>query len=233
MNYKNIFLMLSLVFISSGVEANDFIKRAAPVDPVLISKDFYQTLKMVMPPLSSLVGSVQKNDEKVLRDLQKTRTENDCKEAQAEVDISLASLFGKELSGKEIENILTLLNQISADSYYFSEKLKKDFFRDRPFVYMSDISPCVKKEVTAAYPSGHASLSKLEALVLSDIFPERSERLNKRSLEIGYHRVLAGVHHPSDIEAGRKVADALFTEFKRSKKYQVEFSRVKKLLKDN
>jgi acid phosphatase (class A) len=232
MNYKNIFLMLTLLFISSGLEANDFIKRAAPVDPVLISKDFYQTLKMVMPPLSSLVGSVQKNDEWVLRHLQATRTDKDCKEAQREVDISLTSLFGKELSAKEIENISTLLNQVSADSYYFSTKLKKDFFRDRPFVYMSDISPCVKKEVTAAYPSGHASLSRLEALVLGDLFPNRMEHFNKRSLEIGHHRVLAGVHHPSDIEAGRIVADSLFEEFKKSKSYQTEFSRVKKLLQE-
>ena len=211
------------------------IRRPPPADPVLLSKSLYSEIynKFPQPPQAGSIA--QKQDEDVLRQIQKLRTEADCKRALAEVDISLESHFVKNdgpLTQAEANIVKPIIKKIGGDSYYFSEKLKVDFPRKRPFEYMKDIHPCVPKEITAAFPSGHAVLSKLEALVLGDLIPEKRKRFEARSEEIANHRVLAGIHHPSDIDAGRKLADILYNELKKSAKYQEEFDQIKKTLKN-
>ena len=109
--------------------------------------------------------------------------------------------------------------------------MKKDFPRHRPFSYIKGVTACVPTEESPSYPSGHGTISKLYALVLMDLYPTEKDKLEKRGIEIGQHRVQIGVHHPTDIEAGRKLADLLYSELKKSKKYQDRFEKLKTDLK--
>ena len=59
------------------------------------------------------------------------------------------------------------------------------------------------KETSAAYPSGHATHGMVYAMILAEIAPEQRPALLQRGREIGWNRVIAGVHYPSDIAAGR------------------------------
>lgn len=231
-------VLISLFFIllplSIGqAQEHRFIRRPPPHDPVLLSKTIYTKIKEDLPAPPLLGSPSQSRDEDILRRAQKTRTEEDCKRALDEVDVSVESLFAKRggcLNGEEAERVKPLLNLVGGDSYYFSEKLKMDFPRKRPFEYLEGIHPCVPKEVTASYPSGHALLSRLQALILSDLMPNRRERCLARANEIAADRVLGGVHHTSDIEAGQKVADMLYERLKKSEKYREEFERVSREL---
>jgi acid phosphatase (class A) len=65
---------------------------------------------------------------------------------------------------------------------------------------------------TGSYPSGHAMRAALWAALLGTAFPEQAAALQARAEETRWGRLLAGVHFPSDVEAGRTIGEALARE---------------------
>ena len=74
---------------------------------------------------------------------------------------------------------------------------------------------------------GHATRGYLAAIILSNMLPEKSESLFARGREYGQNRVLAGVHFPSDIEAGRLAATAMVGAFMQNEKFMKDFAEAK------
>ena len=92
---------------------------------------------------------------------------------------------------------------------------KNYYKRPRPFDYADEtVDPCIEKATGYAYPSGHATSARLYARLLGKMYPERAEAFLKRGDEAALFRVLGGVHHPTDIEAGKKLGDALALKVK-------------------
>jgi acid phosphatase (class A) len=60
-----------------------------------------------------------------------------------------------------------------------------------------------------SYPSGHATRGTLLARILAELAPERREALLRVGHQIGYDRVVGGVHYPSDVLAGDRLGDAV------------------------
>lgn len=71
-------------------------------------------------------------------------------------------------------------------------------------------------ERNPSYPSYHAATSRLIAHALSEVFPHRAELFEKLAKSIAHSRVDAGVHFPSDIQAGFKWADQTWAQAKAS-----------------
>jgi acid phosphatase (class A) len=86
---------------------------------------------------------------------------------------------------------------------------KKSFGRPRPFVLEPKLSPLLQKPTDNAYPSGHSTYARWVALILGDMIPEKRTALMERANEYAYNRVVAGVHYPSDIEAGKLAGTAI------------------------
>lgn len=217
-------------FIVSAALAAEVVHHPAPKDPTFISAALYPTFKKALPLPPAPQDARQKKDEAELFDWQSKRQEKDCAEAKSEVMVSLESFYGPKstlLTQTEVKKWTVFFEHVRNDADFFIQKLKKDFPRQRPFLYLTDLHPCVPREVTGAYPSGHAVLSKLFALILSDLYPERQTKLELRGQEIGQHRVLSGMHHPSDIEAGRELASLIYQELKKSPSFQKELAQVK------
>lgn len=163
--------------------------------------------------------------------MQKTRTEVDCQRAKREVMVSLGNFFGPPsgpLDQGTVAKLSPFFEQVRNDSDFFIQKLKKDFPRQRPFQYIKGLTPCVAKEVTGAYPSGHSVLAKLFAMILSDMFPEKKLQFDQLAEQIAVDRVLSGMHHRTDIEAGASVGEHIYHEMKKSKKFQEEFQKFNK-----
>ena len=57
--------------------------------------------------------------------------------------------------------------------------------------------------------------------------PEKSAALYARGAEYGLNRVLAGVHFPSDVEAGRISATVIAAAMMRNPNFQKEFEAAK------
>jgi acid phosphatase (class A) len=62
-----------------------------------------------------------------------------------------------------------------------------------------------------SFPSAHSSNSYASQAVLAQLMPDRSSDLAHLAEQIGYARVYAGVHFPTDIAAGAYVGSAAAT----------------------
>ncbi len=80
---------------------------------------------------------------------------------------------------------------------------KEKFDRPRPYVIEQRLQPVIDHLDSKAYPSGHATWAYAAGLVLADMLPERRAEILARAAEFSDNRVVAGVHYPSDIDAGR------------------------------
>ena len=222
---------LSLVLgspIASG--AADTVIHPQPKQPIFLQTNRYPAFKAKLskPPQSN--SKEQIADEKTLLEIQTIRTNDQCTRATSEVMVSVKSFFGAPygtLSDKDVQKLQTIFEQVRNDADYFIQLLKKDFPRRRPFLYIAGINPCVPKEITGAYPSGHATLAKLYALILRDLYPERSEEFSKRAQIIAEDRVLSGMHHPSDIKAGGELGRLPYEDLKRSEQFKTEMSKLR------
>jgi hypothetical protein len=89
--------------------------------------------------------------------------------------------------------------------------LKILYSRPRP----SQLAPAIDKKIepilpdpeTSAYPSGHAIDSWVFATILSRLHPRSASRFEELAGNISDTRVVGGVHYPSDLVAGRMVAE--------------------------
>lgn len=202
-----------------------------PKEPHLIAGDLLPAFKkkIALPPVAG--SDAQARDEEVLLRLQAERKPADCERARAEVYVSVGGFFGKPygtLSDAEVAALGDFFAQIRNDADFYIQKLKKEFPRPRPFLYLKAIEPCVPKEVTGAYPSGHATLARLYALILSDLFPGRKTDFFVRGEMIANDRILSGMHHPSDIQAGKALADEIYPVLKKSPAYRSLYVDAKK-----
>lgn len=83
--------------------------------------------------------------------------------------------------------------------------LKARWDRPRPVKVDDRVTPCTPTPNNGSYPSGTAALGMVAAQLLADLLPERREAILARGEEIGELRVVAGVHFPSDVDAGIKL----------------------------
>jgi acid phosphatase (class A) len=145
---------------------------------------------------------------------QAARTDADCARAAYESDPSLATMFGPPygpLNPDEVAALSGSFVQLREQTDQFVRPEKHKWQRLRPYLEDDRVQPCANRETSFAYPSGHATISQVFALALERIYPERdAASFEVRAHQVGDDRVLAGVHHPTDIEAGRQLARELF-----------------------
>ncbi len=103
----------------------------------------------------------------------------------------------------------------------------KDFYK-RPRPYTTDPSLANGKlEKSFSYPSGHSTESMVLGLVLADLFPGKRDALIAEARSIGWHRVQIARHYPTDIYAGRVLAQAIVKQMVKSDAFQKDFAEAK------
>ena len=103
----------------------------------------------------------------------------------------------------------------------------KDFYkRPRPYT----VDPSLGRgaddlEKSFSYPSGHSTRGTVWALVMAEMFPDKKDAILAVGRDIGWHRVEMARHYPSDIFAGRVLAQAIVRELKASPKFQSDLAK--------
>lgn len=141
--------------------------------------------------------------------LQRTRTPTQVDFAQKSLDVErFAPVLGAELmhvDGIALKRVIeTAIGEVRAEY----DELKGKFDLPRPFEVSNVVQPVTESRAVAAYPSGHAIRATVYARLLSEIFPDRRQALMDLANQIGYGRVIAGVHYPMDVLAGQKLGEA-------------------------
>ena len=102
-----------------------------------------------------------------------------------------------------------LFQHLNVDETAVLASAKQEFARPRPFEVEPRLAPIIARPSSRSYPSGHSLWAYTTALVLADMVPERRAQLLARADQYARNRTVAGVHYPSDVEAGRLAGTAL------------------------
>lgn len=128
---------------------------------------------------------------------------------------------------ERMPTLTRLLGRMLGDLETIQTPAKRGFVRPRPFV-TEPAETCFEPEpwltASGSYPSGHSALGWAWALVLSEMAPDRADRILARGLAYGDSRAICGVHYASDVEAGRIVGAALFAALKADPAFQADFA---------
>jgi acid phosphatase (class A) len=99
-------------------------------------------------------------------------------------------------------------------------------FYKRPRPYVTDPSLANGKlEKSFSYPSGHSTESMVLALVLADLLPDKHDAIIAEARSIGWHRVEIARHYPTDIYAGRVLAQAIVKQMVEKRRVPEGFRR--------
>jgi acid phosphatase (class A) len=172
-----------------------------------------------------------KTDLETIFDWQSRRTEADCAGARAQAKAEYGAFFGdvSPFPDPLPPDASKILFRVYFDGGMAVGAAKEHFARQRPFRRDKALKPCLGKAAGLSYPSGHAAVSRLFALLLADVAPERRASFLARSDRAALNRVIGGVHHPSDIEAGKLLGDAVYAEMLKEASFRADLARLKAL----
>lgn len=119
---------------------------------------------------------------------------------------------GVEISPRTTPATFRVLGRVGTDIRNNIRAPKDHYQRARPAVG-NEAPICVPRDpalmADGSYPSGHAMLGWTYALLLAELKPDQAQAILQRGKDFGDSRVICGVHHMSDVEAGRTLAAAL------------------------
>jgi len=115
------------------------------------------------------------------------------------------------------------LHKVRGDAETVVDNAKDYWKRPRPYKVDPSLASG-KLEKSFSYPSGHSTESMVLALVLADLFPGHHDAIIAEARNIGWHRVEIARHYPTDIYAGRVLAQAIVREMKKDADYQRDFA---------
>ena len=160
---------------------------------------------------------------------QASRTDVEVKSARADTEASVfrfADVMGPEFRTEDLPFATFLKNVYSDDSQAVA--IAKPYFdRPRPFVAEHDVKPIIEQAPNASYPSGHATFAYVTAILLADMVPEKAAAIFNRAAILAHSRVAAGVHYPTDVEAGRISGSVIDNVLLHEPRFMVDFGRAR------
>jgi acid phosphatase (class A) len=184
------------------------------------------------PPPPSAGSRAERKDFAALEDWQKRRTAEQCAKANAVARASYGDFFGdiSPFPAPLPPEAAAIFKRVQGETDGVAADIKDMFKRQRPFHTDKALDPCLGRIGGLAYPSGHATISRLFALMLSDLVPARKKEFFARADAAALDRVIGGVHHPSDIEAGKKLAEMLYRRYRKSPVFMADMKTLAGLL---
>lgn len=187
-----------------------------------------------LPEVPQQGSALFDSDFKTLHEYQDKRTADECSIAQKDANLAFENMF-PEL--KDFYHNLPavnkeFMNSIGKETSAAVAIMKAKFARPRPYITDETLSPCISKPKrgSLAYPSGHTTKSRIYALLLTELMPQRRAEFLSRAEDIARSRILGGVHHPTDIEAGRRFANALFAKYMQNKLFRANVNNLRQYL---
>jgi acid phosphatase (class A) len=139
---------------------------------------------------------------------------------------SLAPFLGANFKADRLPKTARLFRHAQSDTSRFVVTAKKHWQRLRPSVVDTNLL-VTTPALDYSYPSGHSAEATVMALILMELVPDQAGRIFAASRDAGWHRVQLALHYPSDIQAGRVVAQAAFQAMKKNPQFQREFAGAK------
>jgi acid phosphatase (class A) len=175
------------------------------------------------PPLPD--SAEQTADMAAVQAVYHAATSNDIAAAYSEKKFDIFNFtpaIGDFFQSNSLPKTTAFFERVQTDAEAVTDNAKEFYKRPRPYV----TNPTLingKLEKSFSYPSGHSTESMVLALVLADLFPDRHDAIIAKARSIGWHRVQTARHYPTDIYAGRVLAQAIVGEMKKNPDFQKDF----------
>lgn len=215
MNRKQSFLMILAIAISFPAQADWRAIR---------SNEFS------LPPPPEEGSAKYREDFEILLQYQQNRSKADCDLSRSQKYPDFDSLYGSSelLSRSEMRAVGPLIDKSMNLMERISDYFKGKFQRARPYSTDNRIQPCVEPPSGAkSYPSSHAAMATIGACILKEIFPSKASELQQYADYLAELRVIVGVHHPSDIQAGKLLAYDLCEKLSNDEEFMQELRALK------
>ena len=198
----------------------------APASPYFDAKAL--DLGRILPPPPADDSPITHGEIDLMLKIQQERTPQEAERARADASYSVyrfADALGNPpvFNAKDLPKTTALFRRVTREEGAVVQAGKRSFQRPRPFALDKRIEPILKEPTNASYPSGHALWSRVVGLLLADMLPEYREKIMARADDFAFHRVVAGVHYPSDVEAGKHAGTALAAFLLASPAFQPDF----------
>jgi acid phosphatase (class A) len=228
-------LLAAVLWFAPSVPAQDnAMKPATPATVIHFSKIDAIDLAVVLPDPPA-AGSLAANaDLETVLQVQAARTPEQVAWAQIVERYDLFEsfgafgLFGPEFKKENFPLLLALIKDVNDDLRPMVDASKKRYARARPYAVDPRVKPCVALPTNDSYPSGHAYTAYMRAAVLSEVFPDKRAALFDRARYFAWGRILGGVHFPTDLDGGRRLAEAGFAEVKKSAAFRAAVEKCQK-----
>lgn len=189
---------------------------------------------MSQVPAAPAAGSdADKEDLAVVRRWQVERTEAQCQAAKAQTDATYDDFFGavSPFGNPAADEVEKIFSKVRTDTGSIVYLLKEKYKRPRPFLRDPALTPCIAKASGYSYPSGHAATARVFGLMLSALVPANAGTYMRYADLSALNRVISGVHHPSDIEAGKTLGDAIYKALRQNNNFNADMDTLRRDLK--
>jgi acid phosphatase (class A) len=216
--------MLAAIFTAASFVAGakestlNFLKEGKPEAATLLAP----------PPLPD--SAEQAADMETVRSVYHAASDADKQAAYAEKKFSVfnfTTTVGAYFVETNLPKTTAFFEKVQLDAETVTDLGKDYFHRPRPFTTDTNLANG-KLEKSFSYPSGHSTESMVLALVLADLLPAQHDAIIAHARQIGWHRIQIARHYPTDIYAGRVLAQAIVKQFKKSDDYEEAFKEAKK-----
>lgn len=147
-------------------------------------------------------------------------------------DKRVSKALGIQITERTTPAIYQMLRIIQKSSNTVVGKIKRDYNRTRPYIVYKHLD-CVSNgkdgsKQSSSYPSGHATFAWASGLALSAINPKHRQEIMHHAFDYGQSRVICGSHWQSDVDEGRNVGEAIYSELEK----HPEFTDIMRQAKD-
>jgi acid phosphatase (class A) len=146
-------------------------------------------------------------------------------------EMIVTPVLGATYSAETHPRLFGLLRRAASDAWRIGDSTQEFWGRQRPWLVDKRVQLLVKPITRPSYPSGHSNTNHVWAHVLSELFPQKQEALFARAYAIGSHRMHGGVHFPSDVKAGKRLAAMIYEVMKANPEFQAELDAARAELK--
>ena len=140
----------------------------------------------------------------------------------------LANILGPKFTAENLPKAEAFFKKLKKDEGDLIYTAKEAWKRPRPFLQSSAIKACSFVPANSpSYPSGHSTFAYMNAVILSNMLPEKKAEIFSRSTQYAHNRIVCGVHYPSDVEAGRIAGSVIAAFMMQNAAFKEEYTGVK------
>ena len=159
-----------------------------------------------------------------------SRTDVEIKHVQADDQRTVfrfADVMGPNFRPESLPFASQFFQHVYEDGNAATVDAKAHFKRQRPFVVDPDIKVIVVQAPNFSYPSNHSTFAYESGILLAAMVPEKSAAIFERAADYAHNRVIAGVHFPTDVEAGRISGSVIDNALLHDAHFPADFERAK------